>query len=89
MSGYVGAAHAFHDAEFVRDWANRFVPTAPRIQLFDLILDQVTGRDSLTTDYVLSELATCPECGGTVVEDTLVEPVGMEKAGRIDPSFLD
>ena len=57
--------------------------------IFDLILDQVTGSDSLTTDYVLSQLATCPECGGMVFEDTLVEPVGMEKAGRINPSFLN
>jgi SAM-dependent methyltransferase len=41
MSGYVGAEHEFHDAEFVRGWANRFVPTKPRIQLFDMILDQI------------------------------------------------
>ncbi len=41
MSGYVGAEHEFHDAEFVRGWANRFVPTEPRIQLFDMILDQI------------------------------------------------
>ena len=42
MNGYVGAEHKFHDADFVRDWANRFVPTAPRLQLFDLILEQIT-----------------------------------------------
>ena len=42
MSGYVGAEHEFHDAGFVRDWANRFVPTVPRLQLFDLILEQIT-----------------------------------------------
>lgn len=41
MSGFVGAQHEFHDAAFVRGWADRFVPTAPRIQLFDLILDQI------------------------------------------------
>jgi SAM-dependent methyltransferase len=41
MSGYVGAEHEFHDAEFVRGWANRFVPTAPRLQLFDMVLDQI------------------------------------------------
>ncbi len=41
MGGYVGAEHEFHDAEFVRGWANRFVPTEPRIQLFDMILDQI------------------------------------------------
>jgi ubiquinone/menaquinone biosynthesis C-methylase UbiE len=41
MSGYVGAQHAFHDAAFVRGWADRFVPTAARLKLFDLILDQI------------------------------------------------
>ena len=41
MSGYVGAKHEFHDAAFVRGWANRFVPTEPRIQLVDMILDQI------------------------------------------------
>ncbi len=42
MSGYVGAEHEFHDREFVRGWAARFVPTAPRLQLFDMILAQIT-----------------------------------------------
>ena len=42
MGGYIGASHEFHDAAFVRGWANRFVPTAPRLQLFDMILDQIT-----------------------------------------------
>jgi len=41
MSGFVGAQHEFHDAAFVRGWADRFVPTAQRLQLFDLILDQI------------------------------------------------
>ena len=41
MSGFVGAQHEFHDAAFVRGWADRFVPTAPRLKLFDLILDQI------------------------------------------------
>ena len=41
MTGFVGAQHEFHDAAFVRGWADRFVPTAPRLQLFDLILDQI------------------------------------------------
>ena len=36
MNGYVRAEHEFHDAEFARD------PTAPRLQLFDLILEQIT-----------------------------------------------
>lgn len=41
MSGYVGAQHEFHDAEFVRGWANRFVPTKDRLDLFEMISDQI------------------------------------------------
>jgi SAM-dependent methyltransferase len=41
MPGFVGAQHEFHDATFVQGWADRFVPTAPRVALFDLILDQL------------------------------------------------
>jgi SAM-dependent methyltransferase len=41
MKGYVGVQHAFHDAEFVQGWSDRFVPTEPRMQLFDMILEQV------------------------------------------------
>jgi len=43
MSGYVGAKHEFHDPQFVRGWADRFVPTAPRLQLFDMIMAEITG----------------------------------------------
>ncbi len=42
MSGYVGAKHEFHDAEYVRGWAERFAPTAPRVRLFDLVLEQIS-----------------------------------------------
>ena len=41
MRNYVGAQHEFHDAAFVRGWADRFVPTPPRLALFDLILEQI------------------------------------------------
>ena len=43
MSGFVGAQHEFHDAAFVQGWADRFVPTPPRIALFDLILKRVSA----------------------------------------------
>lgn len=43
MSGFVGAQHEFHDAAFVQGWADRFVPTAPRIALFDLILEHISA----------------------------------------------
>src|SRR4051794_36260030 len=42
MSGYVGAQHEFHDAAFVQGWADRFVPTPPRLELFDLIREQLS-----------------------------------------------
>jgi len=41
MNGFVGAEHEFHDAAFVQAWADRFVPTAPRLALFDLILSRI------------------------------------------------
>jgi cyclopropane fatty-acyl-phospholipid synthase-like methyltransferase len=41
MSGYIGAQHEFHDAAFVQGWADRFVPSPPRIALFDLIREQI------------------------------------------------
>jgi len=41
MKGFVGAQHEFHDADFVQGWADRFVPSPPRLALFDMILDQL------------------------------------------------
>ena len=52
MSGYVGAQHEFHDAAFVQGWADRFVPTPPRIALFDLILEQI-GKSGVPEPHVL------------------------------------
>lgn len=43
MAGFVGAQHEFHAAAFVQGWADRFVPTAPRLALFDLILDRIAA----------------------------------------------
>ena len=43
MPGFVGAQHEFHDAAFVQGWADRCVPTAPRIALFDLILEHISA----------------------------------------------
>jgi hypothetical protein len=56
--------------------------------IFDFILDEVTGRDALATNYFLAEPAKCPKCDGEIFEETLVEPAGMEPADRIYPSFL-
>ncbi|HVZ07018.1 class I SAM-dependent methyltransferase [Rhodopila sp.] len=41
MAGFVGAQHEFHDAAFVQNWADRFVPSPPRLALFDMILDRI------------------------------------------------
>lgn len=58
MSGYVGAQHKFHDPDFVQGWANRFVPTQPRLQLFDLILEQI--EQLCKPDAHVLELGTGP-----------------------------
>ena len=52
MSGFVGARHEFHDAAFVQEWADRFVPSAPRLALFDLILQHVS-QPELPNSHVL------------------------------------
>ncbi|MEN0072927.1 MAG: class I SAM-dependent methyltransferase [Paracraurococcus sp.] len=41
MTGFVGALHEFHDAEFVQGWADRFVPSPPRLALFDMVLAEI------------------------------------------------
>ena len=38
MADIIGAEHQFHDADFVKNWALRFAPTPPRVELFGLIL---------------------------------------------------
>lgn len=58
MVGYVGAQHEFHDADFVRGWADRFVPTAPRLALFDMILGQI--REPTVPDKHVVELGLGP-----------------------------
>ena len=52
MGGFVGALHEFHDANFVQAWSDRFVPTAPRVALFDLILAQI-GKPDIPNRHVL------------------------------------
>lgn len=52
MKKFVGAEHEFHDAAFVRGWAERFVPTPPRLELFDLVLAEIESR-ALPFEHVL------------------------------------
>ena len=44
MDEIVGADHEFHDKEFVTGWANRFVPTPERLELFDAILSELRSQ---------------------------------------------
>jgi SAM-dependent methyltransferase len=46
VNGYVGAQHKFHDADFAQGWSDRFVPSPPRVALFDLILEQALTPSS-------------------------------------------
>jgi SAM-dependent methyltransferase len=57
-TGFVGVQHEFHDADFVRGWARRFVPTEPRLQLFDMILAEVEKLGKAAPHIV--ELGTGP-----------------------------
>lgn len=58
MTGFVGAQHEFHDAEFVWEWASRFVPTEPRLRLFDMVLDCIERLGK--PDAHVVELGTGP-----------------------------
>ncbi len=44
MHEVVGAHHEFHDDEYVAGWANRFAPTPERLELFNVILSELTSR---------------------------------------------
>lgn len=44
MNDVIGAHHEFHDEEFVAGWADRFVPTPERLELFNVILTQLKSR---------------------------------------------
>src|SRR5215510_2464781 len=52
VNGYVGAQHKFHDEDFAQGWSDRFVPSPPRLALFDLILEQA-ARPSIANTHVL------------------------------------
>lgn len=39
----MGADHEFHDLAFAQNWADRFTPTPERLQLFELILQEITS----------------------------------------------
>jgi SAM-dependent methyltransferase len=45
-TGFVGAEHEFHDEAFAVGWSERFVPTAPRLRLFDAMVEQLRGTSA-------------------------------------------
>ena len=52
----LGCESCDSEAEFPLDW----------------VLDQVTGADPASTDYLIDELVSCPWCGSPIGEKTLV-----------------
>jgi SAM-dependent methyltransferase len=73
---YVGAEHAFHDADFVHGWAKRFRPTPPRTALFELILQELADR--LPPGTHLVELGLGP---GYLAEHLLQRLPGVRYTG--------
>ncbi len=66
---FVGAQHEFHDTQFVRDWADRFVPSPERMQLFDMIIAGITKAAGASCHVV--ELGIGPAYLAERVLDTL------------------
>ena len=56
---FVGAEHEFHDAAFAAGWAERFTPTAPRLRLFDAIVEQLRRAPAAAAGRVV-ELGVGP-----------------------------
>ena len=42
----IEALHEFHDADFSKEWAEKFKPTSPRIRLFETMLNQIGKVDA-------------------------------------------
>ena len=55
---FVGAEHEFHDSEFARGWAERFLPTPERMRLFELIHSQL--KQGIPHDGSIIELGMGP-----------------------------
>ena len=79
----IGAQHEFHDEEFVAGWAERFVPTAERLKLFDVILAEL--RSEIPSNGRVVELGIGP---GYLAEHLLeampwIQYHGIDFAGPI------
>ena len=66
-------ADAVHRAEKMIDSCEHCHPDDAQIPL-DWILDRVTGKNPVTTDYILTEGARCPTCKHEITEKTLIDP---------------
>ena len=58
MNEVIGAQHEFHDEDFVAGWADRFLPTAERLKLFNVILTEL--QSYMPTDGCIVELGIGP-----------------------------
>jgi hypothetical protein len=65
-------AHAIHEAERLMESCQQCRPSDAYIP-FDWLLGEVTGKHG-KYDFVMAELARCPNCNQPVTEGTLVEP---------------
>jgi len=44
MNDVIGAQHQFHDNEYAAEWADRFVPSPSRLQLFNIIFSELKAQ---------------------------------------------
>lgn len=54
----IEALHEFHDMDFSKEWANKFVPTPDRIELFETILQSIKQLEG--THFHIVELGIGP-----------------------------
>ena len=58
MNRVIGAHHEFHDEDYVSDWADRFVPTKERRELFALMCSEL--KSHIPADAGIVELGIGP-----------------------------
>ena len=76
MNEVIGAKHEFHDEDFVAGWADRFLPTAERLKLFNVILTELQSYmptygcivelgigPGYLADYILRAMPDIEYCG--------------------------
>ncbi len=76
MNEIIGASHEFHDAEFAAGWADRFVPTPERLELFNVILLELQSR--IPADGCVVELGIGP---GYLADHLLRTMSGIQYCG--------